>query len=62
MLGRDKGGSQPTDYCTFCYGNGNANHHLGIGFFIHKGIISAQFISDRMSYITLGGCECACAN
>jgi hypothetical protein len=44
------------DY-TFCYVNGNANHYLGTGFFIHQVIISAvmreEFISDRMLYITL---------
>jgi hypothetical protein len=28
------------DY-TFFYGNRNADHHLGTGFFIHKRIISA---------------------
>jgi hypothetical protein len=39
----------------FCFRNGNADQHLGIGFFVHKGIISAckriEFISDKMSYI-----------
>jgi hypothetical protein len=37
------------------YGNWNANHHLGTGFFVHKGIISAikrvKFITESMSYI-----------
>jgi len=36
--------------------NGNADHHLRTGFFIHKEITlavkGAEFISDRMSYIT----------
>jgi hypothetical protein len=42
---------------TFFYGNGNANHHLGRGFFVHQVVISAvkrvEFISDKMSYVTL---------
>jgi hypothetical protein len=54
-----EGGCQTTDCYTFCYGKGNANHHLGTGFFVHKGVISAvkrvEFISDRMSYTTLRG-------
>jgi hypothetical protein len=37
-------------------GSGNGIHHLGTGFFIHKGIIAAvkavEFISERISYIT----------
>jgi hypothetical protein len=58
----DKGGTEPADDCKFFYGNGNANHHLGTGFLVHKGIISAvkrvEFFSDRMSYIPLRGCWC----
>jgi len=54
------GGTKLADNYTFLCGNGNANHHLGTGFFIHQGIRSAvkrvEFISDRMSYITLRGC------
>jgi hypothetical protein len=50
------GASQPEDDYKFFYGNGNADHHLGAGFFVHQGIRSAikwaKFVSDRMSYIT----------
>jgi hypothetical protein len=58
----DEDGSQPADdYTLFC-GNGKANHHLGKGPFVHKGIISVvrtvEFISDKISYITLKGRWC----
>jgi hypothetical protein len=43
-------GSQPVDY-TFFYGNGNANHHLGTEFFVHRGIISAI---KRVEFISYG--------
>jgi hypothetical protein len=47
-------GSQPADDYTFFCG---INRHLGTGLYIHKGIISlikrVEFISDRMSYVTL---------
>jgi exonuclease III len=53
----DKGGSETTDHDIFFYGNGNADNHLGIGFFVYKGIRSAvksvNFISNRMSHIIL---------
>jgi hypothetical protein len=51
----DKGGTEPAGDYTFFYGNGNADHHLETGFFVHKTIISAvkrvEFVSGRMSYI-----------
>jgi exonuclease III len=56
------GGTEPAGEYTFFYGNGNETHELGTGFFVHKRIISAvkrvEFVSDRMSYITLRGCWC----
>jgi exonuclease III len=59
---RDKGGRQPAESYIFLYSSIKTTHHLGTGFFIHKCIFSAvkkvQFISDRMSYITLRGRGC----
>jgi hypothetical protein len=37
----DKGGTEPADYYIVFYGNENADHHFGTGFFVHKRIISA---------------------
>ena len=41
---------------------GNKIHQLGTGFFVHHRIVSAvktaEFVSDRMSYIVLRGCWC----
>jgi uncharacterized protein involved in tellurium resistance len=53
----DRGGSEPAGEYTFFYRNGNENHDLGTGLFVHKGIISAVkrvgFVNDRTSYIIL---------
>jgi hypothetical protein len=48
--------NQQVNTCIhFFYGKGNENHELGIGSFVHMGMISAvkrvEFVSDRMSYI-----------
>jgi hypothetical protein len=42
------------DYKRY-YGSGNPNHHLWTGLFVHKesAVGRVQFISDRISYITL---------
>ena len=49
------------DY-NFFYGKGNKRHQLGTEFCIHHGIVSAvkrvEFVSGRVSYITLRGCWC----
>jgi hypothetical protein len=58
----DKGGTEPAGDYTFFYGNRNADHHLGTGFYVHKRIMSAvrrvEFVSGRMSYTILRGRWC----
>jgi exonuclease III len=58
----EKGGTERAEDCTFFYGQGNGNHRLGTGFFVHNRIVSAvrrvEFISGRMSYIILRGRWC----
>jgi exonuclease III len=58
----EKGTTERAEDYTFFYGQGNGDHQLGTGFFVHKRILSAvrreEFISDRMSYIILRGRRC----
>jgi hypothetical protein len=58
----EKGGTERAEDYTFFYGQGNGDHQIGTGFFVHKRIESAvrrvEFISDRMSYIILRGRCC----
>jgi hypothetical protein len=53
----EKGGTEWAEDYTFFYGQGNGDHQLGTGYFIHKRIISAvkkvEFISHSTSYIIL---------
>jgi exonuclease III len=32
----EKGGTKRAEDCTRTYGQGNGDHHLGTGFFVHK--------------------------
>jgi hypothetical protein len=56
-VGWEGGCTERAGEYTFLYERGNKNHELGIGFLVHKRIISAvkrvEFVSDRMSYIIL---------
>jgi hypothetical protein len=36
----EKGGTDRAEDCTFLYGQGNGDHQLGTGFFVHKRIVS----------------------
>jgi hypothetical protein len=58
----EKGGHEQAEDYTFFYGQGNGDHQLGTGFFVHKGNVSpvrrVEFISDRMSYVILRGRWC----
>jgi hypothetical protein len=52
-------GTEPAGEYIFFYGKVNENHELGIGYFVHKRIISSvkrvECVTDRMAHIILGG-------
>jgi exonuclease III len=58
----EKGGTERAEDYIFFYGQGNGDHQLGTGFFVHKRILSAvrkvESISDWMLYIILTGRWC----
>jgi exonuclease III len=58
----EKGGAEQVEEYTFFYGQGNGNHQLGTGIFVHKRIVSLirreEIVSDRISYIILRGHWC----
>jgi hypothetical protein len=58
----DQGGTEQVEKYTFSYGKGTENYPLVTGFFLHKRIVlavkSVELVSDRTSYIVLGGCWC----
>jgi exonuclease III len=58
----EKSGTERAEDYIFFYGQGNEDHQLGTGFFVHKRTLSAvravEFISDRMSYIISRGSWC----
>jgi hypothetical protein len=51
----EKNGTERAEDYIFFYVQGNGDHQLGRGFFVHKRIISAvrrvEFISYKLSYI-----------
>ena len=61
VSGEKAGTVREGDYIFF-YGQGNENHQFGTGFLVHHRILSAgkrvEFVSDRVSYISLRGRWC----
>jgi hypothetical protein len=57
-----EGGTERAEDCTFFYGQGNGDHQLETGFFVHKRIVTAvrreELIGNRVSYIILSARWC----
>ena len=58
----DREGTVRAGNSTFFYEEGNENHQIGTGFFVHYRTVSAvkrvEFVSDRVLYIVLRDCWC----
>jgi hypothetical protein len=51
----EKGDTERAEECTFFYGQGNGDHQLGTGFFVHKRILSGIRKVENQERLKLNG-------